>query len=259
MDRDRFLAGHGLFRESQQWWTVACAVPFSAHAAVGPDLTGLDSGRNAPCSSESSNPELIQYFTYWNENMSSNTLSRISAVVLSVFLLIFATSAPAAGEHGGGHGDDNGHGTDMTNQDGHGNGGHGHEGGHSFAFGSPASPSEADRTVEVEANDRMKFVPETIAVKEGELVRCVIQKVGQLQHSLTLAKPAEQKKHEKEMKGMAVDRMASHMDDDPNVIVVQGGETGSLTWRFTEAMAVQFACHIPGHYDAGMKGRMRIQ
>ena len=30
------------------------------------------------------------------------------------------------------------------------------------------------------------------------------------------------------------------------------GETGELEWTFTEPGRYQFACHIPGHYEAGM-------
>mgnify|MGYP006436544975 CR=1 FL=1 len=178
--------------------------------------------------------------------MISNTLSRITTILLSISLMTFAASALAAGEHGHGH------------DSGHGNGGH-DEGGHSSAFGSPVSPSKADRTVEVEASDRMKFGPEKISVKKGETIRFVVKNVGQLQHSFTLATPDKQQKHEKEMQGMAQDRMGSHMDEDPNGVVVPSGETGSLTWRFTKAVPVEFACHIPGHYDAGMKGRLRIK
>lgn len=30
------------------------------------------------------------------------------------------------------------------------------------------------------------------------------------------------------------------------------GETSELEWRFTEPGRYQFACHVPGHYEAGM-------
>jgi uncharacterized cupredoxin-like copper-binding protein len=60
------------------------------------------------------------------------------------------------------------------------------------------------------------------------------------------------------MQGMPMEEMAHHMRDEPNGLVVQPGETKSLTWRFAEGGPVQFACHIPGHYPAGMKGRIRV-
>lgn len=186
--------------------------------------------------------------------MSTDLFPGITASLLAVGLMVLATSAAAAGENGHTHEHGNGHGSAMNSQEGHGNGGD-----HSFAFGASASPSEADRTVEVEANDQMEFVPEEISVKKGETVRFVVKNVGRVQHSFTLATPDEQQQHEKAMEGMPMDRMASHMDGDPNGVVVQSGETETLTWRFTQAVSVEFACHIPGHYDAGMAGRIRIK
>lgn len=175
-----------------------------------------------------------------------NPVSRSVRAATTLLALSLAIAGPAfaAGEHGGEHGDD-------------GNG-HGDGGGHSFNFGSPADADEADRTVEVTARDDMTFSPDTVSIEKGTTVRFVVDNVGELQHSFTLARPTQQREHEEEMQGMAMDQMAGHMDDDPNGIVVQPGETGSITWRFTEATTVQFACHIPGHYPAGMKGSIGV-
>ena len=104
----------------------------------------------------------------------------------------------------------------------------------------------------------MRFEPAQIAVQPGETVRFVVENEGQLQHSFTLGTPDYQQAHEREMQGMPMEDMAGHMDGSPNGIVVQPGETGVLTWRFERGGPVEFACHIPGHYPAGMKGRIRI-
>lgn len=170
--------------------------------------------------------------------------STLAATALLALSLAIGGAAVAAGEHDGAH---------ASEGD-----GHGHEGGHSFGFGAPAHASEGDRTVTVTALDTMKFEPETVSIAKGTTVRFVVDNVGQLQHSFTLATPTQQQEHEVEMQGMSMDRMAGHMDDDPNGIVVQPGETGSITWRFTEATTIEFACHIPGHYPAGMKGSINV-
>ena len=34
--------------------------------------------------------------------------------------------------------------------------------------------------------------------------------------------------------------------------------TGTLIWKFTQAGTVEFACLMPGHYEAGMKGSIRV-
>jgi uncharacterized cupredoxin-like copper-binding protein len=49
-----------------------------------------------------------------------------------------------------------------------------------------------------------------------------------------------------------------HAHDDPNAISLAPGETKELTWRFVEAGTVEYGCHEPGHYEAGMHGEMTI-
>ena len=31
-----------------------------------------------------------------------------------------------------------------------------------------------------------------------------------------------------------------------------------MTWRFGAAGAIEYACHEPGHYDAGMRGQITV-
>lgn len=135
-----------------------------------------------------------------------------------------------------------------------------HEGGHNndFAFGQPVDGSEPDRTIEIAAKDSMDFHPRRIDVKAGEVVRLVIKNTGSLHHSFTLGSSEWHHHHEQEMQGMAVDKIAGHMRDEPNGIVVAPGETRELTWEFEQGGTVEFACHIASHYPAGMKGRIDI-
>lgn len=156
-------------------------------------------------------------------------------------VLAVSAAALAGGGHEGGHGGD----------------GHGHEGG--LSFGAPADPSEADRTIEVVADDQMNFSPASVEAAPGETIRFVVENVGSMQHSFTLGTPEGQEAHEQEMQGMPMEEMAGHMNSEPNGMVLQGGETKTLTWRFAEGVPVEFACHIPGHYAAGMKGKVALK
>lgn len=36
------------------------------------------------------------------------------------------------------------------------------------------------------------------------------------------------------------------------------GQQGEIVWRFDQAGEFDFACLIPGHYQAGMKGRIVV-
>ncbi|SDG11578.1 Uncharacterized copper-binding protein, cupredoxin-like subfamily [Limimonas halophila] len=156
--------------------------------------------------------------------------------------------------HDGGHGHD-GHGHDGHEDDGHtGEGGHGHD----FALGEPGDPGEVDRTVKIEAKG-MGFSPERISVQPGETVRFVVHNRGQLRHSFLIGTRAEQRAHEKRMQGMSREQLASH--DDPNMLMLKPGETGTLVWTFGDDVRgdARFACHIPGHYKAGMRGDFRMK
>jgi uncharacterized cupredoxin-like copper-binding protein len=45
---------------------------------------------------------------------------------------------------------------------------------------------------------------------------------------------------------------------DPNQVTVDPGKTGELVWQFTKAGTFDFACLVPGHFEAGMVGKVRV-
>jgi uncharacterized cupredoxin-like copper-binding protein len=47
--------------------------------------------------------------------------------------------------------------------------------------------------------------------------------------------------------------------DDANAVFLKSGETKELVWKFGKAGQIEFACNVPGHYEAGMKGVVAIQ
>jgi uncharacterized cupredoxin-like copper-binding protein len=63
----------------------------------------------------------------------------------------------------------------------------------------------------------------------------------------------------KEMDHSAMAGMGHAMQhDDPNSVLVAPGKTAELTWTFTKATNIEFACNIPGHYQAGMVGKLTV-
>jgi uncharacterized cupredoxin-like copper-binding protein len=131
------------------------------------------------------------------------------------------------------------------------NGGHSHDAG---ALGEVADPSEADRTIKVEALDELAFSPESVSVEAGEVVTFEITNDGKALHEFVLGDEAFQESHEEDMADGHSDEMG-HMD---NGITLAPGESGSVTWRFTESGEVLFGCHIPGHYEGGMVGSIVV-
>ena len=46
---------------------------------------------------------------------------------------------------------------------------------------------------------------------------------------------------------------------DPNMAHVSPGARGEIVWQFTQAGDFQFACLQPGHYEAGMVGKVIVK
>ncbi len=140
-----------------------------------------------------------------------------------------ATCSFASGTHGGGHG----HGTE--------------------AIGKPGVAAKVTRTVQIDMTDNMRFTPDTITVRRGETVRFVVKNSGQLQHEFNLGTEKDLKEHYELMK-----KFPEMEHDEPHIASVAPGQTGEVIWQFTQAGTVNFACLHPGHYEAGMKGAVKV-
>lgn len=146
---------------------------------------------------------------------------------------------------------------------------------HTYDFGQPAAAAKATRSVEVVMGD-MSFTPKAIDIKAGETIRFVLVNKGQLLHEFNLGDAAMHARHQQEMlkmqqNGMLTPTAMKEMDhssmadmdhvmkhDDPNSVLIEPGKTGELTWTFTKATNLEFACNIPGHYQAGMVGKLTV-
>jgi len=120
-------------------------------------------------------------------------------------------------------------------------------------IGDPAAPEEATRTIDIDAFD-MAFDPASIEVDAGEVVTFEVTNTGEAVHEFILGDAEMQQRHAEEMADM--DGHMAH--DEPNSISVEPGETNELTWKFGEATTLEYACHEPGHYGAGMHGELIV-
>lgn len=123
---------------------------------------------------------------------------------------------------------------------------------HAFWFGEPADAGDAERVIEIEAADDFTFTPAEVSVAVGETVTFRVVNTGNLPHDFTIGDAAIQDEHDEEMKG------GEMHGTDPNAMMIEPGETGELTWTFTESGTILIGCHVPGHYAAGMKGTLEI-
>lgn len=131
-----------------------------------------------------------------------------------------------------------------------------HAGGHDDAtasIGKQGDNASVNRTVNIIMSDRMRYSPSSIKVKRGETIRFVLKNKGKLKHEMVLGSAKELKQHAEAMK-----KNPDMVHDDPNQISVEPGKTGQMIWQFTEGGAVDFACLVPGHMEAGMVGKVRV-
>lgn len=177
--------------------------------------------------------------------MKSVLLTAIFALALS------AGFALAAGGHKGGHGGQPGtrHGSHETMP--------GHSGGHESRAGQPGKALHAARTIDVVMGEpgEFRFDPASIEAKAGETVRLRVRNAGKVAHELVLGDMAQLREHAKMMRGQP----AGMAHEEANSVVLQPGEQGELVWTFTQAGEFEFACLVPGHYEAGMKGTARVR
>lgn len=126
--------------------------------------------------------------------------------------------------------------------------------GHASSLGKPGNPAKVTRTVDIVMSDAMRYTPASIKVKRGETIRFRVKNTGQLKHEMVLGSRAELQEHAKTMA-----RFPEMEHDDPNAISVEPGKTGELVWRFTKAGKFDFACLVPGHFEAGMQGNIAVR
>ena len=126
--------------------------------------------------------------------------------------------------------------------------------GEHFAYGHPGTGSGPVHVVHIRALDTLHFEPTRITVIRGETVKFVITNAGKLAHEFVIGDAAVQAAHQKEMQAMP----GMAMQHDVNGISLPPGKTRDLVWTFTRDGTVEYACHVPGHFAAGMLGKIVI-
>ena len=105
--------------------------------------------------------------------------------------------------------------------------------------GFVAGTTDTPRVIGVVATAGLRFVPDTIRGQEGETIRFEVTVMGPTPHEF--------------MVGPAAD-VVEHKEGTPEVPELGMMETGSVTYTFTGTGPYAFACHVAGHYEAGMRG-----
>ncbi|WP_028465800.1 cupredoxin domain-containing protein [Nisaea denitrificans] len=181
---------------------------------------------------------------------SSSILGAVLGASLS-FALLSSGPALAAGSHGGGHG--------M----------------HDMKIGKPGDPAKVSRTIEITMYDNY-YEPESLDIKEGETIRFVVRNAGEFVHEFNIATAAMHEAHRPEMMMMmehgvlepdrinleaakAMQASMGHgMHNEANSVLLEPGKSGEIVWTFPKHADLEFACNVPGHYETGMHGKVKL-
>ena len=218
-----------------------------------------------------------------SQDFTFRTSIRSTAVALAVLAAAFPALA-GAGQPGHGH--------DAAPAQGHMMGGQGMPGqmmgtqgmpghhGAAPAIGGPGKAADVTRTIDITMQDNF-YEPAEIAVKAGETVRFKIVNKGTLLHEFGLGTAAMHAAHQKEMMvmmehGMIEADRINHermkMDHGPGQmpmghghgadqgsVLVEPGKSAEIIWKFPKEATLEFACNVPGHYESGMMGPIKIK
>ncbi len=121
------------------------------------------------------------------------------------------------------------------------------------AWGIAGDAKAVKRTIELTMTDNMRFTPDKIEVKQGEVVKIVIKNSGTMFHEMVIGTKKELDEH-----AALMVKFPNMEHDEPYMAHVKPGTTGEIIWNFNRPGNFDFACLVAGHYQAGMVGKITV-
>ena len=143
-------------------------------------------------------------------------------------------------------------------------------------IGSLGKVEEINRTIKVVMYDNY-YEPSKFSIKSGETIKFEVINAGELVHEFNIANAMMHKKHQPEMEKMVENEilLADSIDKDKmkkmakmdkamghshsNSVLLEPKEKGDIVWKFENAMNIEIACNVPGHYQVGMIAKVDIK
>ena len=142
-------------------------------------------------------------------------------------------------------------------------------------IGEKGNPSEVSKVIVVKMYDNY-YEPKSFNIKKGETIKFEVENVGELVHEFNIANAMMHKKHQPEMLRMVENEilLADSIDKEKmkkmakmdksmghshsNSVLLIPSEKGSIIWKFDNAVNIEIACNVPGHYDVGMIAKVNL-
>ena len=142
-------------------------------------------------------------------------------------------------------------------------------------IGSKGNLNEVSRTIKVKMYDNY-YEPSSFQIKAGETIKFEVENAGELVHEFNIANKMMHMKHQPEMSKMAengillafsidkekmkkmakIDKSMAHSHS--NSVLLEPKQKGEIIWKFINAVNIEIACNVPGHYQAGMIAKVNI-
>ena len=143
-------------------------------------------------------------------------------------------------------------------------------------IGSKGKETDVTRVIKVVMYDNY-YEPSSFQIKEGETVKFEVEYAGILVHEFNIANKMMHMKHQPEMMKMAengillafsidkekmkkmakMDKSMGHSHS--NSLLLEPKQKGDIIWKFDNAVNIEVACNVPGHYQAGMIAKVNIK
>ena len=143
-------------------------------------------------------------------------------------------------------------------------------------IGSLGKESEVSRIIKVIMYDNY-YEPSSFQIKAGETIKFEVENAGMLVHEFNIANKMMHMKHQPEMAKMAengillafsidkekmkkmakMDKSMGHSHS--NSVLLEPKQKGNIIWKFDNAINIEVACNVPGHYQAGMIAKVNIK
>ena len=143
-------------------------------------------------------------------------------------------------------------------------------------IGSKGNENEISRIIKVIMYDNY-YEPSSFQINAGETIKFEVENAGDLVHEFNIANKTMHMKHQPEMEKMfdneilfsdyidkekmkkmaKMDKSMGHSHS--NSVLLEPKQKGDIIWKFDNAVDVEVACNIPGHYQAGMIAEVNIK
>ena len=143
-------------------------------------------------------------------------------------------------------------------------------------IGSKGNVADVTRVIKVVMYDNY-YEPSSFQIKKGETIKFEVENAGMLVHEFNIANKMMHLKHQPEMIKMAengillafsidkkkmkkmakMDKSMGHSHS--NSVLLEPKQKGDIIWKFDNAVNIEVACNVPGHYQAGMIAKVNIK